>query len=134
MAARMVLYRYDFHDEATEKASQLNSHGRRRLNDILRMADSHQLYPVIIESTAGDSDLDTARRDHVLEIIGQSTFAVPEDWVVVGEPRAAGISGDEALGIDQEFLNSVKAGQQVTETSILGGLMTTKSHQEPASR
>jgi hypothetical protein len=134
MQARMALYRYDFYDEGTPCPDQLNPHGKKRLAELVRLLQCFGVNPLRIEPIPGCPELNIARRKYVLEQLVNESFAVPEEWVVIAEPEAIGISGAEALGIDQKYISSVKKGTQVTETSALGGLIQTKSYEEPAER
>jgi hypothetical protein len=54
-----------------------------------------------------------ARRQSVLKLPGDADFAVPEEWVVVGDPQVPGLRGEEAIEIHRKMLRgtqSVSAG------------------------
>ncbi len=110
MSARLVLYRYDFCDDLGENAAELNPHGRRRLEDIFRIAQDCELYPIVIEQTPDNPQLDAARKEHVMNLLQQWAFAVPEDSVVVGRPSALGLHGEEALKIHENLMQHVSSG------------------------
>ena len=114
-AAQMVLYRYDFYDGIFNHAFRLNHHGLKRLKRMVRMLECN-LYPVIVEYTPEEPQLAAARRTHVLKSLEKSGFAVPEEWVVVGEPESVGLSGEEAIGVYQGMLS--QRGQPTTQTTI----------------
>lgn len=110
MAARMVLYQYDFCDGTADEAAKLNPHGYRRLCEIAAMLQYCSAYPVVIEYTPGNPALDAARRDHVLKALGELTVAVPEQGVIVGVPAVRGLSGEEAFTIHQNLLRDTESG------------------------
>jgi hypothetical protein len=103
MAAQMVLYRYDFCDGIWNDAAKLNQHGRKRLKQMVRMLQC-DLHPILVEDIPEEPGLSAARRDHVLKSIAELGFTVPEEWVVVGEPQSAGLSGEEAIIVYQQML------------------------------
>jgi hypothetical protein len=110
MHARMVLYRYDFYDAATAEAARLNPHGERRLREIARMAHCFGVHPIRIEPVPERPALSTARRDHVLQRLQQSVFALPEEWVVVGRPDTPGLAGQEAVEIHTNLIKQTTSG------------------------
>ena len=116
--AQMVLYRYDFFDGIFNDASRLNYHGLKRLKGMVRMLQS-QGCPIIVEHTPEEPRLAATRRNHVLNSLQKLGFAVPQEWVVVGEPKAAGLSGEEALGVHQRMLS--QQVQPATQTPISSG-------------
>jgi hypothetical protein len=79
------------------------------------------VYPLVVEHTPEEPRLAAARRDHVLKSLEELGFAVPEEWVIVGEPRAAGLSGEEALTVHQRMLP--QQGRQPSP-STGGGTLT----------
>lgn len=101
---RMVLYLYDFHDAGLGDETTLNPHGLRRLDDLRRMMQCNST-PLVIEPSGKNAELDEARREHVLSLLQDSTFAVPEDWVVVARPDARGLHGEDALSVHQRMLS-----------------------------
>jgi hypothetical protein len=109
---RMVLYRYDFHEGILGPADKLNPHGQRRLTELARMLRCN-IFPLVIEPSLNDPALDTARRDHVLELLKDSTFECPEDWVVVRRPNAKGLSGEDAM---QVYKNLMSGAQPAAST------------------
>ena len=108
LAGQMVLYRYDFGVGPVSTAALLNPHGRKRLDEIVRIMQDHGLHPLVIEPT-GNEKLDAARRDRVLKLMAQTSFAVPEEWVVVAEPRSRGRDGVEALLDYQSLLRQTQS-------------------------
>jgi hypothetical protein len=110
MRARLALYRYDFYDEATGKAAELNPHGQQRLTSIARISHCFGLQPICIEPVPERPELNDARRDHVLEQLQQSSFAVPDEWVVVARPDAPELAGEEAVEIHTNMLKQTVSG------------------------
>ncbi len=108
LAAQMVLYRYDFHDGILDQAHKLNPHGRRRLASLVaQLACDTQ--PLTIQTTA-KPELDEARRQHVLQVLNESVYDVPEEWVVVDHPEDPGLSGEEATVIQKGLLQQTTSG------------------------
>lgn len=125
MVARMVLYQYDFYDSTFNDPSQLNPHGRKRLHEIVAMSHCH-LGRAVIEPAEEDPELDSARRDHVVKLLQEWGEEVPEQWVVVADPKIPGLCGEEAVEIYENLLrqtsmrgSSAAAGrtQQTTTTT-----------------
>lgn len=106
MAARMVLYQYDFH-QGVDDAFRLNAHGRRRLDEITRMLQC-DVWPVVIEPSDEGHQLDCARRDHVLKLLSECIGTVLEEWVVVAYPEASGLEGEEAVIIYANLLRQTR--------------------------
>ena len=111
MIARTVLYRYDFHDGILSDASRLNQYGRKRLKEMVWMLQN-DVCPIVIEHTPEKPGLAAARRSHVLASLDRLNFPVPEEWVVVGDPEAYGLSGEEAILIHQKMLSLPSLQQQ----------------------
>ncbi len=117
MTARTVLYRYDFHDGILSDASRLNQLGRKRLKEMVWMLQNN-VYPIVIEHTPEKPGLAAARRSHVLASLDRLNFPVPQDWVVVGDPEAYGLSGEEAfLTYEKMLLPPALQQQQGTGTA-----------------
>jgi hypothetical protein len=108
--ARLVLYRYDFCDPGSANPAGLNSHGARRLAELSRIMENIGCYPLVIEPTPGKPELDEARRREVLRQLSTSTFTVPDGWVVVAQPAARGLSGEEAEAIYANQMHDVVSG------------------------
>jgi hypothetical protein len=108
----MALYRYDFHDEASSEAAELNPHGKRRLASIARLSQCFGLYPIRIDPVPERPDLNTARRQYVLDQLQQSSFSVPEEWVVVARPDVTGLAGEEAVEIYTNLLEQTQSGPE----------------------
>lgn len=106
LADQIVLYLYDF-CMATDGA-QLNLRGRRRLSEIVTMMQSLNCHPLLIEAS-GNPELDAARKAYVLEMMAKANFPVPEDWVVVGQPKVRGLAGEEAVIIHSNMLRQTEA-------------------------
>jgi hypothetical protein len=117
MCLRMALYRYDFYDESTDKAAQLNPHGQRRLRKIARMSQCFGLYPIRIEPDPDRPKLNAARREYVLQQLQHSSFAVPEEWVVVARPGATGLAGEEAVEIHTNMIEHTQSGPERSSQS-----------------
>ena len=84
-------------------AFRLNSHGKKRLQEMAAVLQECGVYPLVIEPTPDRPELDAARRDQVVQILTEKLFTVPEEWVVVADPAARGVSGDEAMRIYRDF-------------------------------
>ena len=122
LADQTVLYRYDFRVGPVSTAALLNPHGRKRLDEIVRIMQDHGLHPLVIEPT-GNEALDAARRDRVLKLMAQTNFTVPEEWVVVAEPRSRGRDGVEAA-LDYQNLLRQTQSQGGTSAGAGGGMGT----------
>jgi hypothetical protein len=133
MTARLALYRYDFHEGILDEPFKLNRHGRRRLERLITEMLQKNLYPLVIEPTPDHPDLDAARRAYVLKELAASTFEVPEEWVVIGEPEPAGLSGDEALEVYQDLLRQMQlgAGAAAGGTAAPAGMGAALARPEP---
>jgi hypothetical protein len=112
MRARLALYRFDFYDEASSKAAELNPHGQQRLTGIARIAHCFGLHPIRIEPVPERPGLNTARREYVLGQLQQSSFTVPDEWVVLGRPDAPGLAGEEAVEIHTNMLKQTASGPE----------------------
>jgi len=99
-AARMTLYRYDFLDGT----GALNPRGHECLAQIAALLPRN-FAPVVIEPAEGPPALNEARRLAVLNELGQGTFPIPPQRVVVARPAAIGLSGVEAAIIYQNQLS-----------------------------
>ncbi len=124
---RMVLYRYDFHEGILGPANELNPHGQRRLTELARMLRCN-IFPLVIEPSRNDPALDAERRDHVLGLLEDSTFAVPEDWVVIQRPNARGLGGEEAMRVYQSLVSG--AGPAASTGSATTSAGTTSEEGE----
>jgi hypothetical protein len=119
LAARMVLYHYDFCDAAGADAGQLNEHGMARLADIARMFPRSCFHPILIERSSCNAALDAARREYVVRMLGQMNASVPDALVVVGKPATPGLSGQEAVLLHKNLIEQTKAA--ATAASAAGG-------------
>jgi len=110
---QMVLYRYDFYQGMLGDASELNPHGRKRLAELAGLLQRN-CFPLIVERIPGKPGLSEARRAKVLKVLGESTFAVPEEWVVVGDPPPVGLSAEEALMIHDNLMSNTEQGGAIS--------------------
>jgi hypothetical protein len=118
LKARMVLYQYDFCDAAACDGYKLSPKGVVRLAEIARMLPASSFSPITIEAAFQNPKLDAARRAYVLQTLNQLNLPVPEQLVVVGAPQAGpGVSGAEALIVNQNIYRDVKAGGSQLPTS-----------------
>jgi hypothetical protein len=103
-ADQMVLYRYDFVDERGLPGVSLNTRGRDQLAKLTEIQERTGL-TLTIERSVGNPGLDQARRRFVL-----GTLGLPEDsqMVVVGKPRAFGLSGNEGILLYQNRLDQTQ--------------------------
>jgi hypothetical protein len=109
VAARMVLYHYDF----VENTAALNIRGQDHIAEIAAMLP-HYGFAVIIERTPSQPELAEARRLAVLTQLGRAGIAIPAERVVIGPPIANGLRGGEAEIIHQNFLNQTRERGLVT--------------------
>ncbi len=137
-AARMVLYRYDFHEGILGDATTLNPHGRRRLRTVARLAQCCEQCPVIIEPSDGHPEIDAARRQHVIEALAAMDCPVAGDRIVIRVPRSAGLRGVEALAIGEALVGQPRGpgGGSGSDISQGGGgtLMQTSPPNSGATR
>lgn len=116
-AARMVLYRYDFE----EGRDQLNRRGMDQLAKIAALLPGN-FFPVVIEPTASQPELDESRRQAVLHELNLGRFPVPAERVTVGRPIAAGLSGQEAMIVHGTLLiNTTRGGPPIPRAEVRGG-------------
>ncbi len=109
LADQMVLHRYDFFDGVLEDASKLNPQGRKRLDRLIVMFQCG-MHPLVVERAADDPQLDAARRSQVLKLLEEAEFPVPPEWVVVGDPETARLSGEEAVEVYRNLLQQTRSG------------------------
>ena len=109
-AARMVLYRYDFHEGILGDVRTLNPHGQRRLRRIAQLMRCCDKCPLIIEPSGGRRDLDESRRHHVLEQLANMNSVTSDEMVVVRTPQSAGLRGDEAIAIGDNLIRQTEMG------------------------
>ena len=105
--SRMVLYQYDFRDDVFHDPSKLNSHGRKRLHELIPMLECN-IWPLVIECS-GNPELDSARLAHVKTLLEEQVGEVPEEWVVVCDPPLLGLCGEEAIIIDENLLRQTRS-------------------------
>jgi hypothetical protein len=105
IAARLVLYHYDFVDGT----DQLNLKGRDRLQQFAGLLCACPA-PLIIERTPYTPGLDQARRLTVLNALGQGPAPVPADRVVIGPAPARGLDGLEGEIVFQNLLIQTQSG------------------------
>ncbi len=120
LADQMVLYRYDFFDGVLEDASKLNPQGCKQLDRLIVMFQCG-MHPLVIERAADDSQLDAARRSQVLKLLKEAEFPVPPEWVVVGDPEIARLSGEEAVEIHRNLLQQTRSGGGAVGGTTGGG-------------
>jgi hypothetical protein len=116
LAAQLVFYRYDFVNVPTQRAAKpndfanLNPQGQRQLRRVADVMSRMPLPPVVIESS-GNSQIDEARRQIVIAGLTDAMGSpVPAEWVVVDEPMAHPIAGEEATIIHENLLRQTEAG------------------------
>jgi hypothetical protein len=101
-AARLVLHDYDF----IQGESQLSPYGRERLSKLTGQLAASQ-FPLIVERNLDRPALSEARRYAVLAALASGPYPVSSDRVLVGVPRARGISGIEAYIMGNNVLDRV---------------------------
>ncbi len=80
-----------------------------RLNKIAQLLPRNA-FPVVIQQSLENRNLDEARRRTVLRELAKTPFPVAEQRVVVGEPPARGLDGVDAEAIHQNLLNQMESG------------------------
>jgi hypothetical protein len=108
-AASLVLYRCDFCDACSPTNFKLNAHGQRRLSRMAGLMQHCGFHPLLIE-TSSRPELDTARRNYVLNVLEGLGYPSPAEWVVVGRPDFPMLSGEEGILIHEAMLNQTKQG------------------------
>jgi hypothetical protein len=103
VAARLVLYQYDFCDGGVT----LNPSGQRRLKDLATGFDCWSHHRLLIEATPERPQLAVARRNHVTKMLHDS--GIPAQ-VEVGTPTGFMPMGDEALLMNINLLRQVRSG------------------------
>ena len=99
-AARMALYQYDFLPES----DQLNSRGKVQLSRLAMWLTTND-FPVFVEPTSGNSELDELRRQRVWLELSTMCLSIPSERVQTGTPNVRGLDADDALLIDRNRLN-----------------------------
>ena len=102
-AALMVLHHFDF----VPCQGALNYRGRLQLQKIARRA-LHNPFPIIIEASRHDPDLDAAR--HAAVIAELAFVPVPAERVVIGLSPARGLDGLDAELIHLNLLRLTGGG------------------------
>jgi len=123
-AARMALYQYDF----LPASEQLNSRGHVQLARMAMWLTTND-FPVFVEPTSGDSELDELRRQTVwLELSGEH-LSIPSERVRIGYPNVRGLDADDALRIDRnrrdQTLTRGTSGGSTSSTSSSSSTETT---------
>jgi hypothetical protein len=116
----LVFYHYDFVDGT----SQLNLRGQDKLAK-LGLYLPTTFSPVVVERTPKEAGLDESRRLALVSALGQGSFPVPGERIVIGPPFATnGLSGLEPLAIYGNELNGIRAGGAMTGgVSGIGGFV-----------
>jgi hypothetical protein len=104
--AQLALYRYDFLEG--DAAATLSPHGRQHLARIAELLLSTP-FPLVIEQSPDNPDLDAARRAHVLTVLGSWSYEIAEDRVTVGRPEARGMSAEEAAEIHENLIQQTRS-------------------------
>jgi hypothetical protein len=105
IAARMTLYRYDF----VEGTDQLTLRGRDQLAKIQAQLPS-TFFPIIIERTPNNPELEASRRLAVVTELSQGSFPVPAERVLIGAPSSLGLRGVDGELIYQNQLGRMALG------------------------
>jgi hypothetical protein len=114
LAAQLVLYRYDFNNAPATAGgdsidpADLNPRGRRQLLKVAELLNGLAMPPVIIEAS-DNRQFDEARRQKVITSLAELMGSpVPEEWVVIGEPIANALNGEEAAIIHDNLLRQTE--------------------------
>ena len=105
IAAKLALYDFDF----VEGGSQLNWKGRQQLAKHAAAMNGN-LFPLVIEQTPDQPELDEARRAAVQQALTQSQSPISFDRVVVGIPTAIALPSQQATGLNANLLRDTQAG------------------------
>lgn len=115
-AAGMVLYRCDFCDPCSGAGNKLSPNGHRWPARMAGLMEYCGFYPLTIEAT-GRRELDSARRNYVLNTLGNLGFAGSADWVVIGRPEFPMLSGEEAVRVYNSMLQEARVPTTVAGQS-----------------
>jgi hypothetical protein len=115
-AASMVLFRMDF----LHGCESLNAHGADRL---ARMASQlgHLPFPIVIERTP-EPGLAETRRAAVLALLAREGVAVPPERVVIGPRLSIGLTGPDAMRVQQYYLINMDYQNQPVPILTQGGI------------
>ena len=105
VAAKLVLYHFDFVDGG----SQLNWKGRQQLAKHAAVMNGN-VYPLVIEQSPDQPELDEARRAAVQQALTQNQSPISVDRVVVGIPTAVALPGQQAVGLNANLQRDTQAG------------------------
>ena len=108
VAARMTLYAYDFDTSAAGKTVKLNPRGWQQLAKCVDLANRSD-FPIVIESSPYSKGDEPMRRQAVLDALRAMGSTVAADRVVVTQPVARGLSGDESMIIYDNLLQQTQA-------------------------
>lgn len=104
-AALMVLHHYDFAHGGVE----LNYRGQQRLMRIA-LRGQRNPFPIIIEATRHDPQLDSARYASVVSQLGLLPVPIPAQRVVIAASPARPMDGVDAEIVHQNLLNRMFSG------------------------
>jgi hypothetical protein len=103
-AARMMLYRYDF----LPADARLNARGNWQLTKLADRMQYHG-FPILIEATTS-SELDEARRAHVLTALSDANIPIDPQHVLISRPLTRGIDGLDAMEIHSGMMQMSAGG------------------------
>ncbi|MHB0960826.1 MAG: hypothetical protein ACYC0X_33085 [Pirellulaceae bacterium] len=113
---QLILYRYDFFDESLADGYQLKPRGLYELAKIIALVQEKPLlrdgFNAICVEETGNSQLDEARRQYVLQQLALMHFPLPSEQVIIGRPAAPGISGEESLMVYANLIKLWESGNQ----------------------
>jgi hypothetical protein len=115
LAARMVFYHYDFVDGS----SKLNLRGRDKLAEVAATLPT-TFFPVVVERTPNQPDLDQSRKSVLLAELGRGSFPVPSERVLIGPSIANGMTGFESLLIYGRQLSNLSSGGAIGSSGAAG--------------
>lgn len=104
-AALMVLHLYDF----APGGAELNYRGQQRLMKIA-LRGQRNPFPIIIEATRHDPQLDSARYASVVSQLGLLPVPIPAQRVVIASSPARPMDGVDAEIVHQNLLNRMYSG------------------------
>lgn len=132
VAARMTLYGYDF-AMASKGEVKLNPAGWQQLAKIADLAQRSE-FPIVIEATPGNKNGEQRRREAVLNALRAMGSEVAADRVVVAQPAARGVSGEESIIIYNNLLQQTQArGNVVSDQFTTDGTSSGSSDSESSS-
>lgn len=103
---RMALYDYDFVDSDARGISRLTPRGKIQLRKITKLL-AEMPAPIVVQRTPGNPIRDAARKQAVMTALAEMSVPVGPHELVVADPRALGMGGDQEAVIYQVLLEEL---------------------------